>query len=332
MNSRWSRLPLLAALTLSVGFWGCGSSNSFTGTTTGTPTAGATGASGTPPPSSGGSGGTSGGSGSGGSGGTGGGGSNPAFSDQLAACGTKNGTTYQITGKIVDATTGQPIVGKALADINFTNGANINALMAGTDGRFTSANLVLSQNSFAIVFYGVSASGQQYVPKILVPSPTCPITQGTDIGTIALTPGTSATATMLVTGQTSSGQPAPISIEEQQFHTNFMGTNWVISEDPYLAPFRTNLQTGANCPMNTSCLNLSFGVPATAAMGAAYAGAGTQFQPIASNAVWSFSVTWNNALNSTVSNHCTPQFATSSPQTVSSGATVSFGTLAFTGC
>ena len=334
MNSLGPRIAFTAVLALAVALWGCGSTNSFTSTPTAsgtTPSAGST--AGGSSAGSGGTGGSgSGGSSSGGSSGGSGSGSTAGFSDQLAPCGTKNGTTYQITGRIIDSTTGQPIAGKGLADINSTTGSNINALITGTTGGFASAQLVLSQNSFAIVFYGVSSSGVQYVPKILVPSPTCPITQGTELGTIALTPGAAATANVLVTGQTSTAQPAQISVEEQQFHTSFMGTNWTISEDPYLASFRINLQTGPICPANTSCIALQYGLSASPPVGAVYAGAGTQFQPAATSAVWTYSVGWNNALNSSVSNHCTPQFASSTPQMVTPGATLNFGTLAFTGC
>jgi hypothetical protein len=322
MNSSRPRTNLIAALALAVALWGCGSTNSFTGTPTAngsTPTG--NGNTGAPPPS-----------GSGG-GGTGGGGSTPGFSDQLAACGTKNGTTYQITGRVIDATTGQPIAGTVLISLDpVDQGGSINEMKAGTDGKFSSANLVIGLKSFALTFYAVGSS-VTYVPKMLFPSSSCPITQGIDIGTVALSPGATANGTVMFTGQTASGTPAQISVELRELYVNFSGMKWGFALEPYLIPFRQDLQAGPSCPANTSCLTNTFPVAATPPLAATYAGTSTQFQPIATSAVWIMSATWNNALNTTTfSNHCTPQFVFSAPQAVTAGGTVNFGALAFTGC
>lgn len=318
---RWN-VSLVVVLLLAVALWGCGATNSFTGT----PTAN----SGSPSASPGGSGST--GSTPGGTGSSSG--NTAAFSDQLAPCGTKNGTANQITGRIIDATTGQPIVGKVIVNIDPADrGDSINQNPAGTDGRFSSANLIIGINSFAIAVMAVDASGNSYVPKILIPTPSCPITQGTDIGTIALSPGPSTNGTVLFTGQTASGTPAQLSVELRTIFTAYAGIKWGFALDPYFLKFREDLQTGPQCPANTSCLTNTFGMSATPALGASYAGASTQFQPVASSAVWTMSATWNVSLsNSLATYHCTPQFATSSPQTATPGVPVNFGTLAFTGC
>ena len=326
MNFDSSRTALIASLVVAIALWGCGSTNSFTGTPT---------SSGSTPTTSGG---TSGGSGSGGSSGgsgaAGGGGNTAGFSDQLAPCGTKNATTYQITGRVIDATTGQPIVGKVITNIDPADrGDSINQNPTGTDGRWSSANLVIGMNSFAVAVMAISSSGVAYVPKILTPSPSCPITQGTEIGTIALSPASTVNSMVMFTGQTASGTPAQISVELRAVRTKYAGIDWSFGLDPYLLKFREDLQTGTQCPANTSCLTNNFSWSATPALAASYAGASTTFQPVASSAVWTMSATWNNALSNTLAaNHCTPTFAVSAPQTATPGATLNFGTLAFTGC
>lgn len=348
MNCLGPRISFIAVLASAVVLWGCGSTNSFTGTPTAsgtTPSAGTTngGSSGSPggtPSGSGGSGtpsgsgGSSGSGSSGGSGGNGGGGSTAGFSDQLAACGTKNGTAYQITGRVIDATTGQPIVGKVIANIDpVDRGDSINQNPTGTDGRWSSANLVVGMNSFAVAVMAISSSGVAYAPKILIPSASCPITQGTDIGTIALSPASTVNSTVMFTGQTATGTPAQISVELRAVRTNYAGIDWSFGLDPYLLKFREDLQTGPQCPANTSCLTNNFSWAATPALAASYAGASTTFQPVASSAVWTMSATWNNSLsNSLANNHCTPTFAFSGPKISTPGTTLNFGTLAFTGC
>jgi hypothetical protein len=111
-------------LALAVALWGCGSTNSFTRNADGQRVdTDRDRQHGTPPPS-----------GSGGSGGTGGSSSTPGFGDQLAACGTKNGTTYQITGRVIDATTGQPIAGTVLISVDpVDQGGSLNEIKAGTE-------------------------------------------------------------------------------------------------------------------------------------------------------------------------------------------------------
>jgi hypothetical protein len=228
----------------------------------------------------------------------------------------------------VDAATGQPINGSAFVWIEYPDGTPLNLLQAAADGSFQSVNLVLSQTSFALVFDAIGSNGTAYVPAVLTPTSSCDITQGTFIGTMALSSGMSATVSGTAAAITSQNQPAIVNVEPTLFE-QANGMNWGI---PWLSTYlpKATLSASASCPANTACATFQTVVSAEAPQLATYAGSGTQFAASPGGASYSMQFTWAPSVQ--YFGHCTQPFITLGPLPVSPAATVDFGTATFTGC
>ncbi len=228
---------------------------------------------------------------------------------------------------MVDAATGQPINGSAYVWVEYQQGP-LNLIKAASDGTFQSVQLVLGVNTFSLVFAGIRSDGTAYVPAVLIPTSTCNITQGTFVGTVALSTGSTANVAGTVAAMTSGGQPALISSEPELFE-QAGGTNWGI---PWLATYlpKATLTASSSCPANTACATFQTPVSAEAPQIASYAGSGTQFA--ASTGAASYSMVFSSEPGPTYFGHCTQQFLTIGPMTVSPGSTVDLGIATFTGC
>ena len=275
---------------------------------------------------------------SGGSGGFGGGGSTGGGGgDSFAACHTVNTSKpAQITGRVIDAQTQQPISGKVIINVDRTmdaaRGKWVNTILASPDGSFESHTLnEVSHETFTLTFLAVDSAGVFYGPKILITTDACPITLGTTIGTIALTPGNSATITAQVTAKTPQGTPASISENPEAVYENANGTLWAIPWSTFI-PERQSLDPGPSCPANTACTQITTKVAASPALWAFYNGSSTQFQAVGSQAEYALTILSEPGSQSTLSGQCTPGSLSQSSTPVSAGGTTTFGPFNFTGC
>jgi hypothetical protein len=212
--------------------------------------------------------------------------------------------------------------------IEYPDGTPLNLLQAAPDGTFQSTNLVLSQNSFALVFDAIGSNGTAYIPAVLMPTSSCNITQGTFIGTVALSSGTSATVSGTAAAITSQNQPAIVNVEPELFE-QANGANWGI---PWLSTYlpKATLSASASCPANTACATFQTVISAEAPQFATYVGSSTQFAASPGGASYSMQFMW--APSASYFGHCTQSFITLGPLPVSPGAMVDFGTATFTGC
>ena len=254
----------------------------------------------------------------------------PPNSSNLAPCGTKNGSAYTISGKIVDAITQQPINGSVFVWIDFMNGAALDLLRASPDGSFASDRLVLSETSFALVFAAISSSGVYYQPVILLPGGSCNIGPGTEIGTLGLSPGAgSANITATATATTAQGQPALVNAQPALFEQAGV-IHWAMPWGVVWPPPRNPLQAGSSCPSSTACTTFTTGVSASPAVAGTYAGSATSFTPVGPQASYVLQISW--APGSALFGQCTPITVQLGPLTAAPNDTVNFGTASFTGC
>src|SRR5436309_7674438 len=278
-----------------------------------------------PPGNSGGGSGGSGGGGGGGGTGSGGG-------DSFAACGTVSNSEGRITGRIIDATTGQPISGKVAVTVDLEGGSWFNAVRVGSDGRFGSDSLIGVHN-FTVAFLAINSAGVFYVPKILIPTSSCQIKQGTDIGTVALMPGTSAAITAQVTAMTAQGTPARIAERPEGIFVKANGTIWAIPwSGAFNVPDTLNLEPGPSCPASTACVQIDLPVSANPAMWGLYNGISTQFQPIGTQAEYAMTIDPRQRSDSNTQGQCSQQAEFQPPTPVPPGSTTTFGPFNFTSC
>jgi len=178
----------------------------------------------------------------------------------------------------------------------------------------------------------VDSAGNFYVPKILITTDACPITLGTNIGTIALTPGApSATITAQVTARTPQGTPASISENPVAVYQNANGTLWAIPWSTFI-PERQSLAPGPSCPANTACTQVTTKVAASPALWAFYNGSSTQFQAVSSQTEYALAIESEPSADASLSGQCTPGVLSQSSTPVVAGSTTTFGPFNFTGC
>ena len=270
------------------------------------------------------------GGGSGGSGG--GGGTGSGGGDSFAACGTVSNSEGRITGRIIDATTGQPISGKVAVTVDLEGGSWFNAVRVGSDGRFGSDSLIGVHN-FTVAFLAINSAGVFYVPKILIPTSSCQIKQGTDIGAVALAPGSSAAITAQVTAMTAQGTPARIAERPEGIFVKANGTIWAIPwSGQSNVPDILNLEPGSSCPANTACVQIDLPVSGNPALWGLYNGSSTQFQPIGTQAEYAMTIDPRGRLDNNTQGQCSQQALFQPPTPVPSGSTTTFGPFNFTSC
>lgn len=283
----------------------------------------------TPPGNNGGGSGSTGGNGGGSGGGTTSGGG-----DAFAACGTVSNNQGEITGKIIDATTGKPISGRVIVNFDQEQGGWINTVEASTtDGSFQSHDHIIGASNFTVSFLAIDANGVIYGPKILIPTTSCQIKQGTGLGTISLSPGPSATIQAQVTAQTAQGTPARIAEHPEGIFVPVNGIMWAIPwSGQFFVPSSQNLEPDASCPANTACTQINLPVSGASALWAFYDGGATKFQTATATPEYALTIDPQGRSDTLTMGQCQQQAEFQPPTAVPAGSTTTFGPFKFVDC
>jgi hypothetical protein len=249
---------------------------------------------------------------------------------------TPSPSSSSITGKVVDATTNQPVSGTVAVALETGPGdfSVVSRTTADAHGNFSFSN-VAAGGPYAIVVEALNSQNVLYVPSIVV-SGSGPFTggtalgPGTNVGTISLHAPSPTSATELLSGVVSStnASGAPVSIDVTFDATTFVADFVFIVPNPSSTPVTTSTACSGGAG---ACADFNVTVPAQTAYFAVFNSSGMNLQPFSSGPDYgliahAFSVSSSQP-------DCSPSTKTvAAPFATSPGAVLTTSGVQFTGC
>jgi hypothetical protein len=246
-------------------------------------------------------------------------------------------TASSISGTAVDSATMQPITGPVVVALEQPDSGGVDRVIMETlaDAQGNFSFCPLPPGTYDVVVSAITGGGATYASTV-----TTGVQPGNSLGNVPLiaVPGPNTAAAVLagsVSTQSASNMSTSADITVSALQ-QFVGSSGAITATMPLAPYSAatlalETQSGASCAANTACASFNLPVAAANPNVGAFSASGTTYAQ-GSGAV-SYTV---DALafvpQSGGTADCTASEQKSAALTVTAGANVSAGNLAFTGC